>query len=400
MNTKVRNRILFMLYSVIIGAVAGLIIWGFLKVMNFSIEFLWHILPNIIEIPFYTIVVCVLGGVIIGIWKKINGDYPEDLNEVIKKVKKDGGYSYNNIGKLSVSAILPLIFGGSIGPEAGLTAIIAGLCTWIGDKFNYLFKEIKELTQIGISATLSTIFNSPMFGFVAPIESEEETILPKTSKIILYFLSICGAFGIFLLLNYLFGGSMGMSSFENLELSIKEWLWIIPLNLVGIIAGIFYFISEKLVIKISNPIKDYILLKCIISGLLLGITGTILPYTMFSGEHQMTEIMDKWQSIGVLVLLLTAFIKIFITNVCINMGFKGGHFFPCIFSGVSLGYALAILTGLNSAFCVIVITTSLIAFIMNKPLATILLLMIIFPTSAIPVMIIAATIGSVARTFD
>ena len=46
-----------------------------------------------------------------------------------------------------------------------------------------MFKEMKELTQIGISATLGTIFNSPMFGFAMPIESEEDEItIPKASN--------------------------------------------------------------------------------------------------------------------------------------------------------------------------------------------------------------------------
>ena len=93
--------------------------------------------------------------------------------------------------------------------------------------------------------------------------------------------------------------------------------------------------------------------------------GTYLPYTMFSGEHQMNEVMLKWEEIGIVVLLLTAIIKLVITNICINLGFKGGHFFPCIFSGVCLGYAVSIMFGINPIFSVIVITTTLISFIMN-----------------------------------
>lgn len=395
MENKGKNKVLFMLYAICIGAIAGLIIWCFLKIMNISIEFVWETLPNIIKIPFYTIVVCTLGGLIIGIWKKKTGDYPEELEEVIGKVKKDGRYSYNNIGSISVSAILPLIFGGSIGPEAGLTGVIAGLCTWVGDKFKYVFKEMKELTQIGISATLGTIFNSPMFGFIEPIESEnEETTLPKTSKIILYFLSIFGAFGIFILLNHFFKGGSGIASFEGFEIGKKEWIWLLPLSIIGVIAGYFYHFSHKIITKASEPIKNYIIIKCTLSGLLLGIAGTFLPYTMFSGEHQMVEIMDKWKEIGVLTLILTAIIKLIITNTCIIMGFKGGHFFPCIFSGVCIGYAFGILTGINSIFCVIVITTSLMAALLRKPFATVLLLMICFPVSAIPIMLLASVIGS------
>ena len=397
MKEQLKNRFLFMLYAIIIGALTGLIVWTFLKIMNISIKLIWETIPNNLEIPFYTIIVCTIGGIIIGIWKKFNGDYPEDLEEVMSKVKKDGGYPYNNIGKLSISAILPLIFGGSIGPEAGLTGVIAGLCTWIGDKFKYLFKEMKELTQIGISATLGTIFNSPMFGFVAPIESEENINIPKKSKTVIYFLAIFGAFGIIILLNHLFNTTTGMPSFNSLEIGKKEWLLLIPLSIIGIIGGYVYILTNKMTQKISNPLQKFPVLKCITAGLILGILGTLLPYTMFSGEHQIEEIMKNWKELGLIILLLTAIIKLFVTNVCINLGFKGGHFFPCIFSGICLGYAVSIVLPIDPAFSVVVITTSLISFLMNKPFATMLLLMIIFPIEAIPVMLLSAVIGSAIK---
>ena len=50
------------------------------------------------------------------------------------KVKGEGRYPYDHLGKRSLSALLPLLFGGSVGPEAGLTGVIAGLCTWVGDR--------------------------------------------------------------------------------------------------------------------------------------------------------------------------------------------------------------------------------------------------------------------------
>ena len=35
-----------MLYTVILGSIVGLIIWGFLRIMNYGIEFLWEYLPS------------------------------------------------------------------------------------------------------------------------------------------------------------------------------------------------------------------------------------------------------------------------------------------------------------------------------------------------------------------
>ena len=74
---KLKNRLLFMLYAICLGAIIGTIIWTFMKLVNIGIELLWVKLPSIIQVPFYTILVCTIGGIIIGIWKKFTGDYPE-----------------------------------------------------------------------------------------------------------------------------------------------------------------------------------------------------------------------------------------------------------------------------------------------------------------------------------
>lgn len=398
MKTKFKNSLLFLLFSFVIGACAGLFIWIFFRIMNFCIHMLWHVIPDFISIPFYTIILCTIGGLIIGLFRKRFGNYPEELNIVMKKVKEEGKYPYHNLLPMSLAALLPLIFGASIGPEAGLTGVIAGLCSWIGDKLKKLGKEFQELTKMGISATLGTIFNAPMFGFVEPIESEEENIVfPKTSKIVLYFTSILGAMGIFLVFKSLFGGSEGLPSFSYIEINRKEWFYLLPLILIGIIVAFMNFFFEKAITKMIHPIHKHTVLNSLLAGLILGIIGTILPLTMFSGEEQMAEVMKNWNQIGIVILLLTGILKLFLTNVCIHMGLKGGHFFPIIFSGVCIGYAFSMILGINPIFCVTIITTALVSSIMRKPFATVLLLMICFPADAIFVMLITAMISNMIK---
>lgn len=392
-----KNNILLTLYTIIIGVVTGLIIWCFISGMNFGINFLWVYLPGLIDFRYYTIVVCLMGGLLIGLWKTKYGDGPEELNQVIETVKHEHRYSYSNFFPSIVSSILPLIFGASIGPEAGLTGIIAGLYTWIGDKLKIFNDELDELAQIGITATLGTVFVSPMFGFVEPIENEESK-LPKTSKYMLYFVAILSSFGIFVFLNHLTHNQLALHSIGVADLSNLNYLGVIILIILGIVLSYVYFISHKLSKRIFENLGNNFILRGVVGGLILGIIGTLLPLTMFSGEKQIYLLLDSGVQLGIIVLILTSIIKIVLTNICIETGLKGGHFFPLIFSGTAMGYALSIILNMDPVISMSIVTTSFMASILKKPIAVVLLLMIIFPVNLIPLMLVSAVIPCLFET--
>ena len=387
---KVKNNAVFLLYTMLLGAIVGTIVWGFLRLMNLGIFFLWDYLPSQFDFPLYTLCLCTLGGVLIGFWKRKFGDYPEELHVVLGTVKKTGRYSYHNVFSTLGSALFPLLIGASVGPEAGLTGVIAGLCSWIGDKLKRFQHEITELTAIGLSATLGTIFKSPMFGFIEPIESDKDTVLPKTSKIVLYFTAILSSFGVFILLNRLFGVKMGMESLAAEKQDFLSYLYAVPLTLIGIVAGYLFFVFQKLTSVPNNKLKKFVVLRAAAGGLLLGISGTFIPLTMFSGEHQIGEVMESMKDIGAVMLIAVAVVKLLLTNICISSGLKGGHFFPVIFCGVCIGCSMSLLLGVNAVFCAAVVTTALVGHTLKKPIATVLLLMIVFPPRLIPVMLFAA----------
>lgn len=393
-----KNNLVLVLYTIIIGVVAGSIIWSFIKVMNLGIYLLWDYIPGLINFKYYTVIVCLAGGLLIGLWKHKFGDMPEELDVVMKEVKNNHRYSYNNIFSSIVSSILPLVIGASIGPEAGLTGIIAGLCTWAADKLKIFNDELEELAGIGVRATLATIFVSPIFGFVEPIENEDKINLPKTSKNILYFVAILSSFGIFVLLNHLTNSQSGLHSIGTTTLTDINYFYIVLLTILGVFLAYFYFISNKIVKNLFKNIKDNYILKGIIGGLILGIIGTFLPLTMFSGEEQIYLLLDNGVQTGLLILMLTSILKIALTNICIESGLKGGHFFPMIFAGTSMGYAMGILLNMDPIISMAVVTTAFMANILKKPLAVVLLLMIIFPMNIIPLMLAAAIISCLFKT--
>ena len=121
-GAQLANRTLFVASVIVTGAIAGAFVWLLLFAMNLGITFIWDRLPAHFG-PYFPLVACLVGGLVIGLFAKKFGSYPEDLNQVMAKVKRDGRYDYDKLGVMSASALLPLFFGGSVGYSAIAAAI-------------------------------------------------------------------------------------------------------------------------------------------------------------------------------------------------------------------------------------------------------------------------------------
>ncbi|MEI3376671.1 MAG: chloride channel protein [Coriobacteriales bacterium] len=407
------RRLLFVVLAIAFGAFAGAFCWAFFFLMNLGIDLLWNKAPAFLGqlgLPavFYPILFCALGGLAIGLFQKRVGAYPDDMNTVLAEVKKTGRYEYKHIKAMFVGALLPLLFGGSIGPEAGLTGVIAGLCTWVGDRLKFVGSEMRELASAGTAAIISTIFAAPLFGLAAPLfgyadESDGKAHaddaprleVPKPLKVVVYILSIAGALGAFMLLGSLVGSGGGLPHFSQMSVSAHELMWMIPLMVVGICAGWLFHAFGAAVHWASARLGQRPVLKALIAGLVLGGIGVFLPFTMFAGEAQTEMLAAQWTGMSALVLLATGFLKVLSTQVCLGLGWRGGHFFPIIFAGISIGYACAGLMGVDPVFALCVCTAALLGVVMRQPLMVALLLILCFPVKGVVFMLIAACIGSV-----
>lgn len=400
-GAKLANRTLFVASVIVTGAIAGAFVWLLLFVMNLGITFIWNKLPAHFG-PLFPIVACLVGGLVIGLFAKRFGSYPEDLNEVMAKVKRDGRYDYDKLGVMSIAALLPLFFGGSVGPEAGLTGAVAGISTWVGDRMKRFGADFQQLTSVGTMAALSAIFTAPLFGFAAPFYddgdeaagSQTTITLPKSSKIVVYFCAIAGALAAFLGLGSLFGGGLSLPHFTDIHVGATELIWLAPLALVGAAGGWLFCAFDGAFKRLADRMGDRPVTKALIAGLILALLGMALPFTMFAGETQAEQLGEVWGSMSALVLLGTGFCKVLITPLCIRFGWRGGHFFPVIFAGISIGYGMAMLTGADPVFCLCACTAALVGGVMRQPLMTVLLLFLCFPVKGVVVMLAAAALGA------
>ena len=421
--TRFRNRVLFSVCTIVTGALAGAAVWAFFKLMGIGLAFLWEALPAMLleyaaqaapdavqAMPLlfsgafgflpWTLLLCLGGGLAIGLFQKRFGELPEDLDAVMAKVKQDGRYDYSRLGRMSVAALLPLVFGGSVGPEAGLTGVIAGLSTWVGDRMRRFGSDFKDLTCAGVQAALSAVFTAPLYGFVAPfagsaseIPEQGTFVAPKRWKVVAYLCAVAGALSAFLGLGALFGGGMAMPRFSAMSVGVPELCWLVVLVAAGCAAGWLFHIGNVVSGKARGHL-DSPVVRCVLAGILLAVVGTVFPLVMFAGESQSELVMQRYAQIGAVALIATGFLKPFVTAACIKLGWRGGHFFPLIFSGICLGYGLSLLLGIDAVFCCAACTAACLAAVMRQPLMVALLLFLCFPVSGVAVMLVSALVAA------
>lgn len=414
------NYLIFLLAVLAIGAVAGAFVWAFLFLMNLGIDLLWTDLPAMLGIGYLPLILCTAGGLLVGLCQKRYEGIPEDMMTVMARVKQDGGYDTGKVKSGALCAIVPLILGGSIGPEAGLVGVIAGLCTGIGNKLRFLGDEFRELAAAGTVASMSAIFGAPLFAIAAPLEDSDESAdegervrFPKWIRASAYVVAAAGAFGIFFVLNMVTGGGAGLPRFEGIMWGNGEMKAAVPALVLGCVGGWLFHAGERGTHALSHRIGSKPVLKGVIAGAVLGLCGTFLPLTMFSGEHQIHTLMELWADWGApmfgpeaggpaavvpaglgLILLATGFVKVLLTPLCVNFGWRGGHFFPVIFAGVAFGYGCAFLMGVDPVLAAAAGAGAVVGGVMRKPVLATLLLFLCFPITTAPVMLVAAFISS------
>lgn len=386
------------LLALAVGFCVGAVVWAALGISSLLVKLLWADLRSVFDVAWYPLALCTIGGLVIGLWTRFSGTRIELLDSVMGQVKRTGGYHVKSVPKSLVSFFLPLAFGGSIGPEAGLTGLIAAACTWIGTTLKRAGLKAKSVTDLTLSATLSAVFGTPFLGIVATADDgmprAEDYAFRRPAKIVLYTAAAFGAFGGISLISSIPGMSSGLPRFGAFDAGPLEYAWFVPIVVAGWLLAMLFHGAETAAAKLGARLAAYPVLSALLCGVLIGLAGTFLPDVLFAGEEQSTEIMGTWTSMGAATLLLTGALKLVATPLCQHLGWVGGHFFPSIFAGISFGYGLAALTGIEPLFCVTVCVTSLVAGIMRKPFAALALLILCFPLDGVLWMGLAAVLGA------
>lgn len=405
MRKTAKIDLAIILYSSIMGAMVGFLTWLFLSIVSIGIHFMWGELPKVFNTNYWTLIMGAIGGMLVGLTQKYFGDYPKYMPQTLTEFKENKRVEYESVPKATIAALTILFFGASLGPEAALSGIVGGIITFVGDKMKNRFKEnnviseyADDLTKSSIQASIGMIFNAPLFGvYTLSEDAERDKGVINKIKTIIYTITTIAGFSVYILLSQIDNRASFVVKFGDSQIGSREILFAGILILIAILLGEIYKIYGKVLHKVLEVFDEKKIIKALIGGIAIGIIGTLLPYTLFSGEHELKKLVIEWKSIGAYMLIIIGLVKLLLTEICLSTGWRGGHIFPVVFSGSCIGYALSILFSIDPVFSVAIITTALVSKVMDNIVVTMVLLIFFFPLNNLLPMMLAASVGKLSN---
>ncbi len=235
----------------------------------------------------------------------------------------------------TIASTITLTTGGSGGREGPIAQIGAGFGSFLATKFNLSERERRIMMAAGIGAGVGSIFRAPLAGalFAAEVlyrdpDFESEVIIPAGISSVVAYCIFCLVFGWGSLFD-----SPGFKFTNPLELGPY-----IVLAGVLVLTAILYIKVFYGVIDIFKKLSVPNHIKPAIGGLLTGIIGFFLPYTLSFGYGIAQQAIFNQVAIPTLIALALG--KIFTTSFSIGSGGSGGVFGPSIVIGGAMGGAV------------------------------------------------------------
>lgn len=399
MKKQMSNSSLFLCFTALTGAVIAGLVWLYLKIANVGITVIWEMIPAYIDSWYYTILMCLAGGVVIGLFHRVYGPYPERMADSVKRVKDTGTYPYRKLPMIVAASFLSLFFGGAVGPESGLVSLLLGLCCWAMDQFGLARWKMETLIAGNPYVMKKELFRMMAAGLFLPpdqiVYDKGKINWTRKEQIASGVTAGLTGLAVYELLNLIFGRSLSVPHLQGGVLILRDKVAVILLIVVGIAAGYLYLIFQKISSWFFGKLreKNLAVLNAVLGGLILGLIGTALPMTMFSGGSDIQTMQYEYLKFTPYLLIVIGVVKLFLTNVCIESGWRGGHFFPIIFSGLSIGYGFAAILHINEIVSVVLVTGALLGTVLQQPLGALALSLVFFPAKNVGWMLLASTVG-------
>jgi H+/Cl- antiporter ClcA len=382
-----------MLYAALFGAFSSLLTAGYITLYTQGVKFFGQANLFLFNINFWPLVLLSVAGVFIGLAIKFFGQHG-GLGVAQRQYAQTGRLNYRNLPSILLQGFIALWSGAAVGPEGSLVFLLGGVGTFVSERLKLEKDDIQVLVYSAIAGGFGGFFGSPVVGAVGAFEYMFIKELDFNRHLIPGLIAAAVGYGVyFAILHTSYLGIYTFPDFASLRLVDLGWAL-----LVGVIAGVIGILF-KVIFGVMNKIFGRLnkrpVGRAIIAGVIIGLIGSFLPLTLYSGQNQLLQIIHNPGIFGIGILLLMMFFKILLTSTSFASGFEGGPIFPLLFIGGTLGLALSeILTFIPQGVGVLAGMAGVTCAVLPLPLTITLLLGFMGgQTDLLPVIAIGAVTG-------
>jgi len=382
---------------VVLGLISALVTFAFMALVHVGTGAIWDQAAQALGLDtrLFTVLICTFGGLLVGLLVKLFGDHNAIFFELMQEFGKTGRFNYRNAPGIVITAFVSLIAGGSLGPEAPLADACGGIGTLMGDKLKLDEQETRTLGYSGVSGMLASFITQPIGGAILGLESAQGGTSGKQTYFWVLFPSLLAsavATVLFVLLTGQFFATL--YQFPDYTPQLRDLLYAVPLGLVGGVVGLLFMLALQRLRQLLQPMKAHVVLRGLLGGLAMGIIGALLPLTLFSGEEQTLDLITNAAEIGVLMLIVLALVKLFVTALLLTTGWKGGYIFPIMFASVALGMAVNLLfPAIPVAVAVAGTMAGAMVATLRAPLYAVLFTLVLVQKETAAVIAVAVVVG-------
>lgn len=350
--------------AVWLGLLAGMVTTLILTLMHFVEGLIWQGEPG----PLRIALTVMIGGVLIAALRQRLPD--EDFDMQLDESRQGTGILPAKAAILAGLGIVSVGFGGAIGPEAGILAVIAQLSALISSKLARDVKEARLIGQIGAAGALGGLYGSP------PGAASYTNDEPGAPWPLLVLAALSGLAGLML-------AGMVLPDGPGLQIPLppapkftaQHFPAALAAGLVGAVTGAIYVLGLKGFSHLLRGLSGDVRVQVILGSALFALMAAALPVLRFNGQHELAYLAEHGVDAGAGYLALLGALKALALALCLAARWLGGPIMPLALAGAAAGAALAALVpGVDLGIAAAAAMAACATVGMNKPLVVLLVL--------------------------
>ncbi|MGA7097097.1 MAG: chloride channel protein [Acidimicrobiia bacterium] len=236
-------------------------------------------------------------------------------------------------------ALVSLLGGASLGPEAPLGTAGGAAGTWWARRGGAGDDDVRTATFTGISAVFGGLLSTPLGGPLLAFELEHEQSNTYYTRHLVPGV-IAGAIGFGLMWPVIGTPFVGLYDFDRVD--FRPWMILagVGIGAGGALVALLIGKAMTTTVGVMRRLDDRPVLRGLIAGCVVAVLAYAMPLTLFSGASGLEPVFSEPANLGVALLLTLALLKTVALAASLGGGFFGGPIFPTFFIGGTIGAAV------------------------------------------------------------